>query len=353
MAVLKARVADGAHWLAWRSGLLRTQHHRRHSETLTVFGLHRVLRRDDPRWATAMPEWTVLDSTFRSALEFIAREYQVVSLSTVVKALQGGSPLPQRAALITFDDGWADTADTATPILREMGLPAVVFVISGLVGSARGTWESEWYAALQHAPDGAVDAVRQRYLPTPAVDLRSEGGVDALCRVLRGRPVEQRFELVGEHFGGFVECGHRQMVNVDDLGTMIAQGIEIGAHTVSHDPLVGLPTAREEITRSIEALAAMAAPFGATVQSFSFPHGSYDREIATVANDAGAVACFTSDLGLVASPSGRPGDFLMSRVWVGRSLAERSGRIVPHRAAWRYFRTDVVSARGPHDGRRQ
>jgi peptidoglycan/xylan/chitin deacetylase (PgdA/CDA1 family) len=185
------------------------------------------------------------------------------------------------------------------------------------------------------------------------VDLRSEGGVDTLCRVLRTRPVEERFELVSEHFGGFVECGHRQMVNVGDLGTMISQGIEVGAHTVSHDPLVGLPTAREEIVGSIESLSAIVAPLGAAVQGFSFPHGSYNRELAAVAQGAGASACFTSDLGLVASPSGRPGDFLMSRVWVGRSLASRSGRIVPHRAAWRYFRTDVVSARGPHDGRRQ
>lgn len=346
MPGLKSSVLAGVQWLAWYSGWIRVQHLRRHAQTLTVFGLHRVLGRDDPRRPTAMPEWTVLDTTFRSALSFIARNYHVVQLSAVVRSVQDGDPLPARAALITFDDGWADTADTAAPILSEMGIPAVVFVISGLVGSVRGTWESEWYAALQRADASTVERVRDIYLPGSGIDLRSEGGVDVLCRVLRKQPLSRRFSLVTEHFGGFVETGAPQMVTAADLVKMVGQGIDIGAHTISHDPLVGMTTAPEEITGSIRQLSEIVAPVGASIQSFSFPHGSYTRDIANLAVGAGAAVCFTSDLVLIPTQAGRPHDNLMGRVWVGRTLADASGRLVPQRAAWRYFRTDVQSQ--PH-----
>jgi peptidoglycan/xylan/chitin deacetylase (PgdA/CDA1 family) len=39
-----------------------------------------------------------------------------------------------RAVVITFDDGWADNFHHALPILREHGLIATVFVLSGSIG---------------------------------------------------------------------------------------------------------------------------------------------------------------------------------------------------------------------------
>lgn len=38
---------------------------------------------------------------------------------------------------LAFDDGYADNVDIALPILRDLGVPATVFVVSGLVGARR------------------------------------------------------------------------------------------------------------------------------------------------------------------------------------------------------------------------
>ena len=41
---------------------------------------------------------------------------------------------------ITFDDGYADNAKLAGPILEGLGMPATFFITAGVVGSGREFW---------------------------------------------------------------------------------------------------------------------------------------------------------------------------------------------------------------------
>src|SRR5262245_48662496 len=60
---------------------------------------------------------------FEAHLRKLARSYEIVSLDTVLSGR-----LPNRALLITFDDGYRSFVDTALPVLRRLGLPSVLFV---------------------------------------------------------------------------------------------------------------------------------------------------------------------------------------------------------------------------------
>ena len=54
--------------------------------------------------------------------------YQVVDLDSVLDYYVNGKPLPERAVLITFDDGYRDTLENALPVLQKHGCSAVIFV---------------------------------------------------------------------------------------------------------------------------------------------------------------------------------------------------------------------------------
>ena len=54
--------------------------------------------------------------------------YQVVDLDAVLDHYTLGTPLPDRAVLITFDDGYRDTLENAMPVLQKYGYGAVIFV---------------------------------------------------------------------------------------------------------------------------------------------------------------------------------------------------------------------------------
>ena len=54
---------------------------------------------------------------------------------------------PDRAAVVTFDDGYADNLIGATPILERNDIPATVFVASGSVGKSAEFWWMNWIAS--------------------------------------------------------------------------------------------------------------------------------------------------------------------------------------------------------------
>ena len=63
--------------------------------------------------------------------------YSVVSVDAVLDHFSHGAPLPPKAVLITFDDGYRDNLRNAAPILQRYGYPAVVFVPIGYLDSVR------------------------------------------------------------------------------------------------------------------------------------------------------------------------------------------------------------------------
>ena len=75
---------------------------------------------------------------FAEHMAMVAAEgYRPVSLDDVLDHLGRGVPLPPRATLITFDDGYRDNLVGAAPILARHGYPAVIFVSVGSIGSDR------------------------------------------------------------------------------------------------------------------------------------------------------------------------------------------------------------------------
>jgi peptidoglycan/xylan/chitin deacetylase (PgdA/CDA1 family) len=57
-----------------------------------------------------------------------------VGPGVLADALADRVPLPTGAVVITFDDGFADTATVAAPLLADAGFPAGIYVTTGVVG---------------------------------------------------------------------------------------------------------------------------------------------------------------------------------------------------------------------------
>ncbi|MDO9450588.1 MAG: hypothetical protein Q7J21_08895, partial [Rugosibacter sp.] len=95
--------------LLYRTGVLGLTHRLRNRRTLTVFMFHRVLPKQSVEYQNAEKEFTFTVEGFRQCLDFIQQHYHLVSQAEVTAHLNGQQRLPQRAGLITFDDGWRDT----------------------------------------------------------------------------------------------------------------------------------------------------------------------------------------------------------------------------------------------------
>jgi peptidoglycan/xylan/chitin deacetylase (PgdA/CDA1 family) len=63
--------------------------------------------------------------------------YKVVDLQAVLDHYVDRNPLPPRAVLITFDDGYHDNLDNASLVLQKYGYPAVLFVPIGYLDDSQ------------------------------------------------------------------------------------------------------------------------------------------------------------------------------------------------------------------------
>src|SRR5258706_2313302 len=134
---------DVARRVSYRTGALSLYHRLRNRQVLTVAMFHRVLKRDDPRWETALHRWTLPDDVFDECLAFFRRHYALVTIDDVKASLGGARRLPPRSLLITFDDGFADISDYALPLLRKHGAPATVFISSDVIGRNERLWTED------------------------------------------------------------------------------------------------------------------------------------------------------------------------------------------------------------------
>lgn len=81
--------------------------------------------------------WSVSPGDFDEQMALIQERGRTpLWVSRYAALLREQAPLPPRPVLITFDDGFADLADTALPVLRRYGLNATAYVITSRLGLA-------------------------------------------------------------------------------------------------------------------------------------------------------------------------------------------------------------------------
>ena len=274
---------------------------------------HRVL--DSPPDGFLDPALCVSAETFEMHLREVARAFQLVPLEKLIEADRhetGNTPL----CAVTFDDGWNDTYRVAYPILRKYGVPASVFVPTGLIGEKTGFWFEDLADLANMAVKGGVVPTFLRYFH----GLIEDWGPERLSRDSLGDLISRLKELPAESLpdivsGAYIELGFVSnacgpTIGWEDMREMSNHGISFGPHGVSHLILTTLTDAskRREI---FDSFAVMRDKRISLIPVFSFPNGNWDMESVRYLTEAGYRGAVTTRLGFNNSASC---PFLLSRV---------------------------------------
>jgi peptidoglycan/xylan/chitin deacetylase (PgdA/CDA1 family) len=173
----------------------------------------------------------VAPDRFRAQVELLlGAGFQFVTVAELTERMNGEAPPPGFAAL-SFDDGMDNNLSVLLPLLREYGVPATVYVTTGLIGR-----------------------------PNPWLDPRA---------------------------------GTR-MMTADELRELAAAGVEIGGHTVTHPDLslLDAEACRREVRDSRDTLRDVT---GGPVTTFAYPFCGFGPVAQAAVREAGFSAAVTGE----------------------------------------------------------
>jgi peptidoglycan/xylan/chitin deacetylase (PgdA/CDA1 family) len=266
-------------------GIFRFLH--RHGGVILTY--HGVLTKADERYTSR----NCLDAAmFDRQMDFMARHYNVVPLSTLIKWLSLNKKLPPYTAAITFDDGFLNNFTVAFPILKKYHLPATVFLATSFIGSEkRGLWTErvDWIIHGARVPSVRIDVNgTEQWYPLHTkreCEVASDqirGYLKTLSPMQRDCVISQLTQQVDAEsqcvqmgsVDGVVNPQERYaFLDWEDVKAMAREDITFGSHTHTHAILT--PLSEEELNFEVtESRRLIEKQLRTKCQFFSYPNGT-------------------------------------------------------------------------------
>jgi peptidoglycan/xylan/chitin deacetylase (PgdA/CDA1 family) len=210
---------------------------------------------------------------FREQMEVLRERFCVSFLHELVERAAAGD-VPANAVAITFDDGYRDNYDYAYPILRELSVPATIFLVTDAIDGNRLIWHDRVFDALDRTSADRV-VFEGKALPLGALAQKHAALAEVLSFLRNAAPParDDGIDSLLEQLGIVTPPTEGwDKLNWDQIREMRANGVCFGAHTLDHPILsrVSEAEARRQIHESKERIA---SELDTPVTDFAYPNG--------------------------------------------------------------------------------
>ena len=254
----------------------------------------------------------VHSESLRQQLQLLKSRYHIVSPEDFMHWLDGKAEIPPRSVLLTCDDALQNCLTDMVPILREFDLQCIFFATGASVEQVPSLlWYEELYLMLL---DASTPFAIQ--LADASIDVHGAGSCDIhRCwwhlverlsqfdqdsRRIFLSNIRAQLKLPGNWKDRYVQnsalSARFLTLDLRGLEQLIAAGMTVGAHSLSHPVLAKAPAeiAQAEI---VGCRSSLESALGRPVWAFGYPFGTpetvTDREFA-FAEQAGFQCAFTN-----------------------------------------------------------
>jgi peptidoglycan/xylan/chitin deacetylase (PgdA/CDA1 family) len=262
-----------------------------------VLGFHRVLASKDLARSNSLDSIVMRQETFAKVLEFLSKRYCALSLEMFLNDGSLAANHSKPRCLITFDDGWKDTYTTAYPLLKRFKMPVTIFLTAGFIDGQKTFWTEQ----LAHAwRDASVRQQACSQLERSSLDCGADTRLEEIVEYLKHMPSTQRerilTHLLPTEGTGDLADEADQMMTWHQVREMSQDGINFGAHTVTH-PLLTFEedaTVEGELRQSKQTIE---EKLGKRVRAFAYPNGNWDKRIRRWVEQVGFECAFDTRSG--------------------------------------------------------
>ena len=228
------------------------------------------------------PQTFVHVNNFRSQLLFLKNNYHIIRPEILLEAIVENRSLPDHAALVTFDDAYANFYRLAVPLLQTMGIAPIVFVPTLYVEKRVPFWyDFVWFFLLN-----GNESDRRWFLGSIGLDTQSVDKADLaeICLAhLKRKTYEERNSYIEplrervndeKNMTNFMKS-HFLAMNPEQIHRLSELGFHFGGHTHTHTVLTAMDrtSAQNEIIQNKSCLESI---IGKKVHFFAYPNGGID-----------------------------------------------------------------------------
>lgn len=278
-------------------------------------------------------------ATLRRELEYVRQYFHVLPLEEALERLDAGT-LPDRAAAITFDDGTRNLLTHAAPVLRDVGLPAAVFLATGPMGTDETLWPDRLWLAFARTNAPEVDLT---LFGLGTVSLRCAADRGAACVAVVGRmkdsPDEERMARVESLIATLEpdldgDPGPFRMLSWEEAHALAGDAnVTLHPHSVTH-PILSRCSDEKVEWEVFESCATLERETGRTPSVFAYPNGGpqdFDERARVALRRRGVRWALATTRGL----ANRKSDPLaLPRIGIGSGQSFAVFRLVASGALW-------------------
>lgn len=256
---------------------------------------------------------------FKEQLDFFRDSCNVVTMEQVIDAIEGLSSLPERAVLLTFDDGYIDNFTFAFPLLEEYGFQGSFFI----PGKTFATHQLLDVNKIHYILAGAdikklvldvkerMDHYRGHEFDYPSNDeLWNQYAVDErfdnknivfVKRVLQKvLPEYIRNQIISDLFEKYVGVSEEQLayelyMTSDQIRVLKRHGMFIGLHGYDHYWLGNMPVEKmhEDVSKAMETMDEF---INCKKWVMNYPYGSFNDKVIEYIRTKGACIGLTTEV---------------------------------------------------------
>ncbi len=234
---------------------------------LSILIYHRVHAVQDPMFPGEIDS-----NKFNWQMELVSEIFTVLPLTKAVQLLKKNQ-LPPRSLCITFDDGYADNATVALPILKSHGLVATFFIATGYLDGGR-MWNDTVIETIRSIPTGELDLTDYGFGSFLLESMEDRHNcAQSLIAEIKHSPQEERLQKTMQ----IASLAPKPlptdlMLTRSQVKALSDAGMEIGGHTVSHPILFTLNS--DSVTNEIyNGKIQLEDIIGKSVRTFAYPNG--------------------------------------------------------------------------------
>jgi len=260
--VKNALIGSGAlRWLARRRG-----------KSVAILMYHSVLE-EPTRVTDSLGGIALSTQAFQSQMEVLAREFHPIDIEQAGRFVREEGELPERAVVVTFDDGYTDNYEVAMPILNRVGVPATFYVTVDCVERRSLPWPSRLRFAFRTTGKKMwLDEVGKSWSLSSVEDREKTylSACDQFCK-LAGPTLEAEVgRAENELEAKLPDTTGQLMMTWEQVKALEKNGHIVGSHTMTHPNLafLKLEDLRNELNTSKQT---MEKHLGTSIGHFSYP----------------------------------------------------------------------------------